>query len=91
MPANVPYRKAVDTEPVILAIVATEAVLGNTIAMVAAALLPVTMLRLPAMRTITLPSYLLLPCLSRAALLRRPVVLLLTLIILLSSALLLLR
>ena len=93
MPANVPHRETVHAEPVFLAIVATEAFLRNAIAFVTAALLPVAMLRLPTMGTITLPSSPLLPCLSRAAFSCGPVVLLLTLLsllILLSSGLLLL-
>ena len=65
----------------ILAIVATETVIRNAIAVVAATLLPGAVLRLPAMRTITLPSDLLLAYLGRAPLLCSPVVLLLTLLL----------
>lgn len=74
----------------ILTVVATEPVVRHTVAAIPAALLPVTMFRLPAMRTITLPRYLLLPRLNWAALLRRSVVLLLALLVLLPSGLLLL-
>jgi len=91
MPANIPHRKAVDAEPVILAIVATETVLRNAVAVVTPALLPSAVLGLPAMGTVPLPGYLLLPCLIRAPLLCGPVVLLLALMISLSSGLLLSR
>jgi len=93
MPADVHHRETVDAEPVILAIVATEAVIWHAIAVVTAAFLPGAVLGLPAMGTITLPSDLLLALLSGAALLCGPVVLLLTLLallILLPSGLLLL-
>jgi hypothetical protein len=80
MPANIPHGETVDAEPVILALVATETVLRNAVAVVTAALLPGAVLRLPAMCTFTLPSDLLLAYLSRAPLLCRPVVLLLTLL-----------
>ncbi len=98
MPADVHHRETVDAEPVVLAIVATEAVIWNAIAVVTAALLPGAVLGLPAMGTITLPSDLLLALLSGAALLCGPVVLLpsgsllllLPLLILLSPGLLLL-
>src|ERR1700682_4727243 len=83
MPAHVCHREAVDAECVTLAIVATEAVVGNAVAVVTAALLPVAMLRLPAVCTITLPRNLLLAHLRGAALLCRSVVLLLTLLVLL--------
>jgi hypothetical protein len=78
---------------VILAIVATETVIRNAVTVVAAAFLPVAVLGLPVMCTITLPSDLLFACLSGAPLLCRPVVLLLALLallILLASRLLLL-
>jgi len=74
-----------------LAIVAAEPVIRNAVAVVAAALLPVAVLRLPTMGTITLPSDLLLMCLSWASLLCGPVFLLLTLLNLLPSGLLLSR
>src|SRR5467141_3872289 len=93
MPANVPHRQTVDPKSVILAIVATETIFGNAVAVVTAALLPGAVLGLPTMGAITLPSNLLLAHLSRAALLCRPVVLLLTLLpllLLLPSGLLLL-
>jgi len=61
---------------VILAIVATETVIRDAIAVVTATLLPGAVLRLPAVRTITLPSDLLLTYLSRTPLLCSPVVLL---------------
>ena len=44
MPVNVSNREAVDAKSVILAVVATKTVLGNAIAVVTAALLPITML-----------------------------------------------
>src|SRR6267378_155117 len=94
MSADVPYWEAVDAEPMILAIVATETVFRNTIATVTAALLPGAVLGLPAMCTRTLPGNLLLVDLGRAPSLRRSVVLLLTLLallILLPSGLLLRR
>jgi hypothetical protein len=93
MPANIPHGETVDAEPVILAIVATETVIRNAVAVVTTALLPGAVLRLPAMGTITLPSNLLLAYLSRAPSLCRPVVLplaLLPLLVLLPSGLLLL-
>ena len=52
MPANVPYRKSVDAESVILAVVASEAVIWNTVAGVTAALLPGAVLRLPVVRAV---------------------------------------
>jgi len=91
VPANVHHGETVDAEPVLLAVVAAETVFRNAVAVVAAALLPGAVLRLPDVGTITLPSDLLLPRLSRAPFLCGPVVLLLlTLMILLSSRLLLL-
>src|SRR5258708_26376588 len=76
MPADVHHRETVDGDPVVLAIVPTEAVIWNAIAVVTAALLPGAVLGLPAMGTITLPSDLLLALLSGSALLCVPVVLL---------------
>jgi len=64
MTTNVHNREAVDAELVRLAIVATEPVIRNAVAVVTAALLPSAMLRLPTMGTITLPSDLLLMYLS---------------------------
>jgi hypothetical protein len=64
MPANVNHRETVDAELVRLAIVAAEPVIRNAVAVVAAALLPGAVLRLPTMGTITLPSDLLLMYLS---------------------------
>src|ERR1700731_3185375 len=90
MPANIPHGETVDTEPVILAIVATEAVIRNAVAVVTAALLPSAVLRLPAICTVPLPSDLLLVYLSRASLLCRPVVLLLCRVVLLLTLLALL-
>src|SRR5579859_3446 len=90
MPAKIPHGKTVDTEPVILAIVAAETVIRNTVAVVTAALLPGPVLRLPAMCTISLPSDLLLAHTLRAPLLSRPVVALLTLLVLPPLGLLLL-
>jgi len=81
MPANIHDGETIHAEPVILAIVATETVIRNAIAVVTTTLLPSAVLRLPAMRTITLPSDLLLAYLSRAPLLCSPVVLLLTLLL----------
>ena len=83
MSADIPYWEIVDAEPMILAIVATEAVLRNTVAAVAAALLPGAVLRLPAVCTRSLPCDLLLAYLSRAPSLYRPVVPLLPLLLLL--------
>jgi hypothetical protein len=60
MSPNISHRKTVNAEPVILAIVATEAVIRNVVAVVAAALLPGAVLRLPAVCASTLPSDLLL-------------------------------
>jgi hypothetical protein len=81
--ANIHHGETVDAEPVILAIVGTETVIGNAVAVVTAALLPGAVLRLPAMCTITLPSDLLDVHLSRGASLCGPGVLLLTLLALL--------
>jgi len=79
---------------VILAVVAPESVIGNAVAVVSATLLPSAVLRLPAMRTITLPGDLLYAYLLRAAPLCGPVVVLLlsllALLVLLPSGLLLL-
>src|SRR5690348_6579942 len=83
MPANIPHGETVDAEPVILAIVTAETVIRDTVAVVAAALLPSAVLRLPAMCTISLPSDLLLAHMLGAPLLSRPVVALLTLLALL--------
>jgi len=79
VPANVPYGKSVDAESVILAVVASEAVIWNTVAGVAAALLPGAVLRLPVLRAVALPGSLLLVRLSWTPLLCRLVVLLLAL------------
>lgn len=76
MAANVSHGETVNAESVIPAIVVTKAVFGDAIAVVTAALLPGAVLRMPAICSIVLPRNLLPPCLSRAALLRRPVVLL---------------
>jgi hypothetical protein len=84
MPANKHHGKIVHAEPVILAIVGTETVIRNAVAVVAAALLPGAVIGLPVTRTITLPSGPLLAFLSRAPLLCRPVALLLTLLALLT-------
>ncbi len=56
MPADIPNRETVNAEPVIRSVIAAEAFFRNAIAAVTAALLPVTMLRLPAMSTIAFPS-----------------------------------
>lgn len=93
MSTNVSHREAVDAEPMFLAVVATETVIRNAVAVVTTALLPAAVFRFPAMCTIALPSHLLLAYTFRAPLLYRPVILLLTLLamlILLSSGLLLL-
>jgi len=82
MTANIHHGETVDAEPVLLAVVATETVIGNAVAVVTAALLPGAVLRLPAMCTVPLPSGL-LASLGRAPFLCRPVVLLLTLMVLL--------
>jgi len=77
---------------VVLAIVTTETIIRDPVAVVTAALLPGVMLGLPTTRAITLPSGLLYAYLSGAPLLRRPVVLLLAplaLLILLHDGLLL--
>ena len=71
MPANVCHWETVDAEFVILAIGATETGVGNAIAVITAALLPVAMLRLPAVGTIAPPRNLLLAYLRGAALLCR--------------------
>ena len=89
MPTNIHHGETVDAELVRLAIVATEPVIRNAVAVVTATLLPGMVLRLPTVSTITLPSDLLLMYLRWASLLGGPVVLLLTLPILLSSGLLL--
>ena len=80
MPTYIHHGEGVDTKPVILAVVTTKTVIWDAVAVVTAALLPGAVLRLPAMRTITLPSSLLDAYLSRAPLLGRPVILLLTLL-----------
>ena len=93
MPANVPYGKSVDAESVILAVVASEAVIWNTVAGVTAALLPGAVLRLPVVRAVALPGNLLLVRLSWTPLLCRLVVRLLahySVLILLHSGLFLL-
>ena len=90
MPANIHHGETVNAEPVILPIVAAEAVIRNAVAVVTAALLPGTVIRPPVICAITLPSDLLLALLIRVPLLCRPVVVLLTLLILLRSGLLLL-
>jgi hypothetical protein len=59
VPANVPYGKTVDAESVILAVVAPEAVIWNTVSVVTTTLLPGAVFRLPAPRTIVLPRNLL--------------------------------
>jgi len=91
LPANIHHGETVDAKLVRLAIVTAEPVIWNAIAVVTATLLPGAVLRLPTLGTITLPSDLLLTCLSGASLLCRSAVLLLTLLILLSSGLLLSR
>jgi hypothetical protein len=94
MSADVHHRETVDAEPMFLSVVAAEAVIRDTVAVVTAALLPVAVFRLPAMCTIPLPSDLLYAYLLGAASLCRPVVVLLRsllpLLILLPSGLLLL-
>ena len=90
MAANVSHGETVNAKSVILAIVATEAVFGDAVALVTAALLPSAVLRMPAMCAIILPRNLLPPYLSWAALLRRPVVLLPLLVMLPLGLLLLL-
>jgi hypothetical protein len=93
MPTDVSHRQSVDAEPVVLSVVATEAVVRYPIAVVAAALLPGAMLGLPAVSAIALPRNLLLTHVRWSALLGGPVVPLLAaslLLILLRSGLLLL-
>jgi hypothetical protein len=92
VPANIHHGESVDAEPVVLAIVTTETIIRDPVAVVTAALLPGVVLGLPTTRAITLPSGLLYAYLSGAPLLRRPVVLLLAplaLLILLHDGLLL--
>ena len=89
MSAHVHHGETVNAETVILAIVAAEAVVRNSIAVVSAPLLPVAMFRLPAMSAIPLPRDLLHVHLFGAPLLCRPVVLLLTLLTMLHDGLLL--
>ena len=76
MSANVHHWKTIKAESVILAIGGTETVIRNTVAAIAAALLPCSVIRLPVLRTIPLPGGLLLTHLSGTALLCRPAVLL---------------
>lgn len=83
MSTDIPYWEIVDTECVILPVVAAETALRNAIAAVTAALLPGAVLRLPAMCARTLPCDLLLADLSRTSSLSVPIVLLLTLLALL--------
>ena len=90
MSADIPYREIVDAEPVILAIVATETVVRNSVTVVTAALLPSAVLRLPATCTITSPCNLLLAYLCWTPPLCSNVVPLLTLLILPRRGLLLL-
>lgn len=68
MAADISHRETVNAESVILAIVATEPVIRNAVASVAAALLPCAVFGLPTMCTRTLPSDLLPVNLSRAPL-----------------------
>src|ERR1051325_10628401 len=89
MPTDVSHRQSVDAEPVILSVVASEAVVRNAVAVVTTALLPGAMLGLPAVSAITLPRDLLLTHVSWSALLGGPVVLLLAaslLLLVLSSS-----
>lgn len=74
MPTNVHYRKSVDAEFVGASVVILEAVIRNSVAVVAAPLLPGAVLGLPALRAIDLPGNLLLLCLVRSALLLSGVV-----------------
>ena len=90
MPAKIHHGQAVDTEAMILAVVAAETIIRHTVATVAAALLPGSVLRLPVMCTIPLPSNLLLVYLCRAPSLSGPVGLLLALLLLLLPSRLLL-
>ena len=83
MTANIHHGETVDAEPVLLAVVATETVIRNAVAVVPPALLPGAVLGLPAMCTIALPRDLLSALLGGSPFLSRPVVLLLTLIALL--------
>jgi hypothetical protein len=69
-PAHHQERKAVDAEPVIPAIVATEIIVGNAVAVVAAALLPSAVLGLKAASAMLLPSVLLFAFLCMPLLLR---------------------
>ena len=78
MSAHVPHGQSVNAECVVATVVALKAAVRNTVAVVAAALLPRAVLRLPAMSPIALPSDLLLAHIHRSALLGRPNVLLLT-------------
>ena len=89
MPANIHHREIEEAELVIVAVVAAETGIRNAITVVTATFLPSTVLGLPVVCTITPPSRLLNPHLSRATLLRRPTGLLLTLLLLTSGLLLL--
>jgi hypothetical protein len=81
--ANKSHREIVNAEPVTLAIVGAEAGIRYTVSTVTASLLPRAVIGLPVFCAASLPGGLLLPCLGRAMLLRRPVVLLLNLLSLL--------
>ena len=89
MPANIHHREIEEAELVIVAVVAAETGIRNAITVVTATFLPSMVLGLPVASTITPPSRLLNPHLSRATLLRRPTGLLLTLLLLTSGLLLL--
>jgi hypothetical protein len=70
IPAHHQEGEAVDAEPVISAIMPTEIIVGNAVAVVAAALLPCAVLGLPAAGAMLLPSPLLLAFLRTPLLLR---------------------
>src|SRR5258708_27100246 len=79
MPANVHYWKTIKAESVCLAIGGAETGVRNTVATIAAPLLPCSVIRLPVVSAIPLPGDLALMYLSGTALLCRPVVVLLLL------------
>ncbi len=66
MSAHVPHGQSVNAESVVPTVIASKAVVRNTVAVVTAALLPGAVLRLPAMGAIALPSDLLLAHVHRS-------------------------
>ena len=93
LPSHEHHGKSEDPELMIPAIVGAESIIGNTVAVIPATLLPGAMIGLPIVRTIALPGYLLLTNLFRIPLPCRLTILmlrLLPLVILLALGLLLL-